>query len=69
MARKGKSRNGHKSFVREREEKRIEDLGIDGRIILKFILNITLDVNWIRLVHNADQWRAVVKTVTNLGVS
>jgi len=26
----------------------IEDLGIDGRIILKFILNNTVDVNRIR---------------------
>jgi hypothetical protein len=54
---------------RKLEEKLIEDLGVDGWIILKFILNNTVDVNWIRLVHNTDQLRAFVKMAMNLRVS
>jgi hypothetical protein len=46
-----------------------EDLGVDGRIILKCIFkkwNGSMD--WIDLAQNRDRWRALVNAVTNLRV-
>jgi len=43
---------GYDRNDRKLEEKLVENLGIVGKIILMFILNIKVDVNWIRLVHN-----------------
>jgi hypothetical protein len=40
----------------------LQTLSIDGRIILKYILNICYDVDRIELVQNMDQWRACVNT-------
>jgi hypothetical protein len=47
-----------------------EDLGIGGRITLKWILGRqgSMGGNWIRLAQNRVQWRALVKTVMNLRV-
>jgi hypothetical protein len=52
-----------------REGDHLEDLGVDGRIILKWILE-KLDVNmdWIDLAQDRDRWRAVVNAVMNLRV-
>jgi hypothetical protein len=52
-----------------REGDRMEDPGIDGRIILKWIFE-RLDgggIDWINLAQDRDRWRAVVNAV-NLGV-
>jgi hypothetical protein len=46
----------------------LEDQGIDGRIILKYILKKTGwdGVDWLHLVQDRDQWQALVDTVMNL---
>jgi hypothetical protein len=48
----------------------LEDPGVDGRIILKWIFE-RLNwgrIDWIDLVQDRDRWRAVVNTVMNLRV-
>ena len=54
-------------FGRETEGKNhLEDLAIDGRIILKMDLQeIGRGGNWIDVAQNRDRWRAFVKTVMN----
>jgi hypothetical protein len=58
-------------FWSERFRKRdhLEDPGVDGSIILKFIFE-KLDgrVNWIRLAQDRERWRAVVNAVMNCRV-
>jgi hypothetical protein len=48
-----------------------EDLGIDGRIILKLVLKEIgrRSVYRIYLVHSEDRWRALVIRVMNIQVS
>ena len=50
-----------------REEDHLEDRGVDGRIILKWIL-LKWDgsTNWIELAQDRDRWRAVANAVMNL---
>jgi hypothetical protein len=45
----------------------LEDPGVDGRIILKWIFE-RLDggMDWINLAQYRDRWRAVVDTAMNL---
>jgi hypothetical protein len=48
----------------------LEDPGVDGRIILKWIFE-RLDgegMDWINLAEDRDRWRALVYTVMNLRV-
>jgi hypothetical protein len=41
----------------------LEDLDVNGRTILKIILQILdRDVNWIQMAHDKDHWRAPVNT-------
>jgi hypothetical protein len=42
-----------------------EDLGTDGRVILKSILE---SFGWIHLPQDRDQWRAFVNTVMGVNV-
>jgi len=42
-----------------------EDLGVDGRIILEWILGWK-DVEWVNLAQDRDQWRALVNTIMNV---
>jgi hypothetical protein len=48
----------------------LKDLGIDGRILLKWILGgIWLEgVDWIHLAQDRDWWWALVNTVMNIWV-
>jgi hypothetical protein len=47
----------------------LEDPGVDGRIILKWIFE-RLDggMDWINLAQDRDMWRGLVKKVMNLRV-
>jgi hypothetical protein len=47
-----------------RAENHLEDPGVDGRIILKYILK-TWDgyIDWIALPQERDRWRALVHTL------
>jgi hypothetical protein len=48
----------------------LEDPGVDGRIILKWIFErLGGGVEWIDLAQDRDKWRALVYTVMNLRVS
>jgi hypothetical protein len=48
----------------------LEDPGVDGRIILKWIFERlgVEGVDWIDLAQDRDRWRALVYTVMNLRV-
>jgi hypothetical protein len=48
----------------------LEDLGVDGRIILKWIFSKWNGEAWtfFAVAHDRDKWRAVANTVMNLGV-
>jgi hypothetical protein len=45
----------------------LEDLGIDGWIISKWVLRVE-DVDWIYLAHERYQWGGVVNAVMNIRV-
>jgi hypothetical protein len=45
----------------------LKNLGVDGRIILKLILEKWDEhMEWIDLVHDRDRWRTFVNAVMNL---
>jgi hypothetical protein len=47
----------------------LEDSGIDGRIILKWIFErLNGGMDWINLAEDRDRWQALVNTVMNLRV-
>jgi hypothetical protein len=47
----------------------LEDPGIDGRIILKWIFErLGGGVDWIDVAQDKDRWRAIVYKVMNLRV-
>jgi hypothetical protein len=63
----------HRDFGGEtwdRERDHLEDLGVDGRIILEWIFSRHLHggMNKIHLAQDMDRWRALVYTVMNLRV-
>ena len=48
----------------------MEDPGVDGRVILKWILEKwDGGMGWIDLAEDRDRWRALVNVVMNLWVS
>jgi len=47
----------------------LEDPGIDGRIILRWIFRKwDGGMNWIDLAQDRDRWRALINTVMNIWV-
>jgi hypothetical protein len=52
------------------ERDHLEDLGVDGRIILIFISKKLdgMGIDWIGLAEDRDRWRALVNAVMNLRV-
>jgi hypothetical protein len=56
-------------WVNLREWGHLKDPGVDGRIILKWILEKgDGGMDWIDLAQYRDRWRAVVSAVMNLRV-
>ena len=52
-----------------RERNDLEDIGMDGRIILNFnSRKCVCDMDWIDLAQDRDSWNAVVKAAMNLSV-
>ena len=50
-----------------REGDHLQDAGVDGRIILKWIFDKWGGgINWIDLAQDGDRWRALVNAVMNL---
>jgi hypothetical protein len=48
----------------------LEDPGVDGRIILKWILKKwDGGMEWIDMAQDRDRWRALVNAVMNLRIS
>jgi hypothetical protein len=51
------------------EDDNFGDPGVDGRIILKWILKKwDGGINWIEMAEDRDRWRAVVNAVMNFRV-
>ena len=70
VARTVKRRGAYRVLVGRLEEKRPpENLGVDGRIILKwFLKKYDGGVDWINVTRDKEQWWVFVNTVMNLGV-
>ena len=50
-----------------REGDHLEDAGVDGRVILKWIFeNLDGGMYWIDLAQDKERWRAVANAVMNL---
>ena len=62
----------HREFLwaNLRKEDYLEDRGVDGRIILKFVLEHCDGrcMDWIDLALDRDRWRAVVNVAMNFRV-
>jgi hypothetical protein len=66
------ARRGRKGVYRVwwgnlRERDHLEDLGVDGKVILRWIFrNLEGGMDWIDLAQDRDRWRALVNAVMNL---
>jgi hypothetical protein len=55
--------------ARTEGKKNLEDMSLDGRIILKWVFkNFDWDVDYIDLPKNRDRWRELVNAVMNYQV-
>jgi hypothetical protein len=61
-------RDGGVCVVCVRERYQLEDEGIDGSIILKYIQSHRMCVDWIYVVQGRYKWQACMNTITNLQV-
>jgi hypothetical protein len=51
------------------ERGHLEDPGVDGRIILRWIFgNLDGGMDWIELAQDRDRWRSLVNAVMNLQI-
>jgi hypothetical protein len=65
----GERRGAYRALVGKPEGDHLEDSGIDGRIIIKWIFErLGGGVDWIDLVQDRDRWQALVYMVMNLRV-
>jgi hypothetical protein len=66
VARMGVMRGLYRGNMKERDE--LEDTGVDGRIILRWIFKKwhVCDMNWIELPWDWDTWRALVNALMNI---
>jgi hypothetical protein len=56
-----------RGYLMEREH--FEDLGLDGRIILKmFFKNLDGGVDWIAVAQDMERWRAIVNAILKFRV-
>jgi hypothetical protein len=67
----GERRGAYRALVGKTEGRNhLEDPGVDGKIILKYIFEILngRGMDWINVAQDRDTWRALVNTVMNLRV-
>jgi hypothetical protein len=64
----GGRRGAYRVLVEKRERNHLEDIGVDGRVILKLIKKWGGGIYWIDLSEDRERWRAVLNAVMNLRV-
>jgi hypothetical protein len=71
MARMGDRRGAYRVLMGRRDGKNhLEDIEVDGRIILKWIFKKwNGGMDWIALAQDRDRWRALVNAVMNFRVT
>jgi hypothetical protein len=64
----GARRHAYSVLVEKPERDHLEDLGVDGSIIFKWIFKKgDGSMDWIDLAQNWDRWQTFVNAVVNLG--
>jgi hypothetical protein len=59
-------RGVYRALVEISEGDHLKDPSVDGRIILKWIFEMSNEsIDWIDLAHDRDRWRAVVNAVNH----